>query len=106
MAHRYGYTDGGTRAAVGAAVATGVFGCKQIDLVVSNQRDVFACRNVAALHQDVAVFAGTGGDEADVAAGLKVAATAGAAQKVDATGIGVAVAVLRLPRTLKNHALL
>src|SRR5690606_182830 len=65
--------------AIGASVTAVVLGSQQVDLVISNQRDVFACRDVAALHQDVAVFAGTGGAEVDVAAGLQVTAMAGGA---------------------------
>lgn len=44
-------------AAVGAAVAVGILRGQQIDLVVGHQGGILACRDVAALDQDVAVFA-------------------------------------------------
>ncbi len=77
-----GHSHAGIGAAVGAAVALGVLRGQQLDLVVGYQGGVLACRDVAALDEDVAVFAGTGGDEVDVAAGLHMAATAGRAALV------------------------
>jgi hypothetical protein len=43
---------------------------QQIDLVVGHQGGILACRDVAALDQDGAVFASAGGDDVDVAASL------------------------------------
>ena len=74
-----GYANAAAGVAVGAAIAVAVLRSQQGDLVVGHQGGILACRDVAALDEDIAVFACTGGDEVDVAASLYATAMAACA---------------------------
>lgn len=71
-----GYANAAAGVAVGTAIAVAVLRSQQVDLVVGDQGGILACRDVAALDKDIAVFTSASGDEVDVAASLHATAMA------------------------------